>query len=314
MDLIKACEILELNLNDLNEATIKTAYHKGALKYHPDKYQHDKYQHDKYQHDKYQHDKYQHDKKEYNNKKFTDIKDAYDYLNTYIREKSVEDSINSKFSKQLIDNFLNEFNNRKNNFLDIYDTNILTNIYNILLEYSCIFDDVSNILLYLREQIQNKTKDSTSKDSTSKDSTAKDSTIITLNPTINNLLNADVYKLEYESETFFIPLWHDELEFECENNSKIIVKCIPNLNENIFLGSDNSLHVKTIINIQSVFISDVYSVKIGEKVFEFNLSDLKLKKYQTICLYNKGIPQINNKDFYSINKKGNIYLHITLEQ
>jgi DnaJ-class molecular chaperone len=294
MDLIKACEILELNLNDLNEATIKTAYHKGALKYHPDKYQPEKYQPDK---------------TEYNNKKFTDIKDAYDYLNTYIREKNVEE--HSNFSKQLIDKFLNEFNNRKNNFLDIYDINILTNIYNILLEYSCIFDDVSNILLYLREKIQNKTKE---KDSTSKDNIQKNNTMITLNPTINNLLNADVYKLEYESETFFIPLWHDELEFECENNSKIIVKCIPNLNENIFLGSDNSLHVKTIINIQSVFISDVYSVKIGEKVFEFNISDLKLKKYQTICLYNKGIPQINNKDFYSINKKGNIYLHITLEQ
>lgn len=299
MDLIKACEILELNLNDLNEATIKTAYHKGALKYHPDKFHPDKYQPDK---------------KEYNNKKFTDIKDAYDYLNTYIREKNVED--HSKFSKQLIDKFLNEFNNRKNNFLDIYDTNILTNIYNILLEYSCIFDDVSNILLYLREKIQNKTKekDRTEKDRTEKDSIQKNNTIITLNPTINNLLNADVYKLEFESETFYIPLWHDELEFECENNSKIIVKCIPSLNENIFLGSDNSLHIKTIINIQSVFTSDVYSVKIGEKVFEFNLSDLKLKKYQTICLYNKGIPQINNKDFYSINKKGNIYLHITLEQ
>jgi hypothetical protein len=294
MDLIKACEILELNLNELNEATIKTAYHKGALKYHPDKFHPDK--------------------TEYNNKKFTDIKDAYDYLNTYIREKNVED--HSDFSKKLIDEFLNEFNNRKNNFLDIYDTNILTNIYNILLEYSCIFDDVSNILLYLREKIQNKTKekDNTAKDFTEKDSTVKNNTIITLNPTINNLLNADVYKLEYENEVFYIPLWHDELEFECENNSKIIVKCIPNLNENIFLGSDNSLHVKTIINIQSVFISDVYSVKIGEKVFEFNLSDLKLKKYQTICLYNKGIPQINNKDFYSINKKGNIYLHITLEQ
>jgi DnaJ-class molecular chaperone len=296
MDLIKACEILEIDLNNLNEASIKTAYHKGALKYHPDKNQPDRFQHDK---------------TEYNNKKFTDIKDAYDYLNTYIREKNVEDSINSDFSKKLIDEFLNEFNNRKNNFLDIYDTHVLTKIYNILLEYSCIFDDVSNILLYLREKIQNKRKE---KDSTANDSIVKNNTMITLNPTINNLLNADVYKLEYDNEVFYIPLWHDELEFECENNNKVIVKCIPKLNENIFLGSDNSLHIKMIINIQSVFISDVYSVKIGEKVFEFNISELKLKKYQTICLYNKGIPKINNKDFYSIHKKGNIYLHITLEQ
>ena len=54
----KACEILNLDINNLNSKNIKKAYYKLALKWHPDK-----------------------NKSENSNKKFNEIVDAYNYLN-----------------------------------------------------------------------------------------------------------------------------------------------------------------------------------------------------------------------------------------
>ena len=37
------------------------------------------------------------------------------------------------------------------------------------------------------------------------------SSLFILNPTIDNLLNEDIYKLEYNNDIYYIPLWYDEI-------------------------------------------------------------------------------------------------------
>ena len=58
-----------------------------------------------------------------------------------------------------------------------------------------------------------------------------------LNPTIENLLNKDIYYLE--EEHIYIPLWHHEIIF----NKKIKVIINPVLN-NMYLDDDNNIYIK----------------------------------------------------------------------
>jgi hypothetical protein len=58
-----------------------------------------------------------------------------------------------------------------------------------------------------------------------------------LNPTIENLLNKDIYYLE--EEHIYIPLWHHEIIF----NKKIKVIIKPILNH-MYLDDDNNIYIK----------------------------------------------------------------------
>lgn len=318
MDLIKACELLKLNKSSLNETRLKTAYYKAALQYHPDK-----------------------NRDKNSNQIFIEIKEAYEYLNTYMEvnyDNSVylDDEYNQDYystlsrlfafllgkdiSIQVINDIIKQLkegiNTAVSKQLDKYDTSVLTKLYNILIEYVeviGVYSNYGNILQIIREKIHENTNDETTLSSQ-----FTNDIFIVLNPTINNLLNADVYKLNYEDDILCVPLWHDEIVFEY-NHKKIIVKCVPELSNNIFIGADNCLHVNITLNVNDLFNEQYklnttfYKVNIGNKVFEINISDLKFKPFQTISLYNMGIPTIDIKDFYSIQKKNNIYIHVHLQ-
>jgi hypothetical protein len=322
MNLKKAYSILKLNEETLNEAELKTSYYKMALKYHPDK---------------------NGDKN--SNEKFIEIKEAYDYLTNHLINKNEKTTtfkdaelknfdyysllttmlsslIGKDISFDVLNNIVKQLkegvNSAVSKELDKYDKTVLLKLYDILIEYMEVIGiecNYGSILQLLREKI---TKNKKVNYNENENDYLSDSIYITLNPSINNLLNADIYKLEYEDDILCVPLWHDEIIFEC-NNKKIVVKCIPELQDNIFLGSDNSLHANIILNINDLFNkgnkldTKIHKVNIGEKVFEINIYDLKLRPFQTICLHKKGVPVIDNINFYSTYKKNNIYIHIQLQ-
>ena len=53
----------------------------------------------------------------------------------------------------------------------------------------------------------------------------KDDQLYILNPSIDNLLNGDIYILNYHEDTYYIPMWHDEITYDLSNVS-LIIKCI----------------------------------------------------------------------------------------
>ena len=294
MNKIKACNILNLDIKNLTNKNIKKAYYKLALKWHPDK-----------------------NKSENSNHKFNEIVDAYNYLNEKCNTNDTNEKyynyynisyevLLSKFTiftgiditnKEDIFNILNEIT--KNITMKTFENlekETLLNLYNFIQQYYSIIGIDNEILCSINRIVKEK---------------ISIDDIIILNPNIDNLLNNDVYKLNYNNEDIYVPLWHEELEFELSNNS-IIVRCIPELPDNIYIDNNNSIFVDISLDINNLLINDVFNFNIGEKVFELSVDKLKIKKKQIITLYNMGLPIINTKNFFSTLKKSNIYLNITL--
>ena len=67
----------------------------------------------------------------------------------------------------------------------------------------------------------------------------KDMQIYCLNPSLKDLFQNNVYKLNIEGVLYFVPLWHSELHF----NPDIIVKCYPELPDNVAIDEDNNIIV-----------------------------------------------------------------------
>ena len=46
--------------------------------------------------------------------------------------------------------------------------------------------------------------------------------IIILNPSLKDLLNDNIFKLELEKKEFYVPLWHHELHFFLQDKDLIV--------------------------------------------------------------------------------------------
>ena len=137
-----------------------------------------------------------------------------------------------------------------------------------------------------------------------------------MKPSIENILKDELYKLEYEGETYYIPLWHDELRYdniENKENKSLVVKCIPELDDNVSIDHHNNLHIRiTVPSIQTLFNSENLTFYLGGKEFQIPVENLKIKKTQIYTLYEKGIALINYSNIYEIKQRGNIIILIII--
>ena len=302
MDIKRACEILDIeisksftfnfNFNDtLTLAEIKKAYYKASLKHHPD------------------HNIGDLD----SNARFQKINEAYIFLSSY-KEQDVEhhkeqaqaeqeqdididNDIISKFIKTLIDFNIKEISLtafeglNKHNSLKIFD---YIEKYSSMLGLEKEF--VDSIKTLTREKIKN-------------------DIIIIINPTIENIINNELYKLEYNNENYYVPLWHDEISYDISETEYLIVKCKPELPENTFIDHNNDVHIKMLIESIEKLLNEPYiNVNVGGKVFEIPVCELKIKKSQIYTFFNKGISLINLNDIYNTKRKGNIIVYITINK
>ena len=128
---------------------------------------------------------------------------------------------------------------------------------------------------------------------------------------MKKILENNVYKLELNKTRYFVPLWHDELYFD-GSGCDIIVKCIPDLPNNIYIDENNNLFVDIEIQLlSSLFDTDSYIFQIGKKTCAIQLSDLKMQRVQYVSMKNEGISEIDEKDMYNVKKKSDINLKIT---
>lgn len=335
MNFQTAFEILEIDTNKIsyNEITIvylKKKYHKLALQYHPDK-----------------------NPGIESKEKFQRIDEAYKYL-----KEEMDFEWKSEFTSDAGEGEGTEETNQYVYFLSLFlqtilqgHTNKISEIISTIIKkivIGCqkvtfqwfeeldketsiqIYDFLSKYrnILYIQQDILSKVREIVL-------DKCKNDQVYILNPSIDDLLDQNIYKLIIEDEIYFVPLWHincdilydkvNNMTNEESNVQEIIVRCIPELPENIWIDEEENLHMTKEINSSefSLFDTKIIPIHIGKKKLEIPVRDLLIRRNQKYIFKGEGITKIknslgedlnqidSNKNFLDscLNKK-NIILHI----
>jgi len=276
------------------ERALKTAYYKKALKYHPDKNQ--------------------------DNltigEKFKKINAAYSFLQKQRVENSADIDTNyTSIMKQCVKYFTPDVK-WDDVFLDTTLNNIVNNCGKLSIR---LFKDLKKeksieLLEFLSNYreifgISDETID-TMKDILKEK--MRDDNIVILNPSLGDILNDNVYKLELLGKTFYVPLWHHEVIYDHSGND-VIVKCIPELDDHITIDNDNNIHCCFKGPINEVLQREKIELMLGNKIFEIYGKNLFINKHQTYAFRNNGILKINPDHIFSTEERANIYVDIKLE-
>ena len=136
--------------------------------------------------------------------------------------------------------------------------------------------------------------------------------IIILNPTLKDLLDDNIYKLQIENKEFYVPLWHHELYFSLQGRD-LIVKCEPELDKNMWIDHKNNLYIFLEVPIKDILASEFYEFEYGEKLFKIKGGDLRImKEKQVVILKSEGILRINEEHTYDDSSRSDVYVEVVL--
>jgi curved DNA-binding protein CbpA len=305
MNYKKAIKILEID-GTFDYKILKSRYYIKALRYHPDKNDDPNAE-----------------------EKFKEISEAYNFLKKYINSKnkdlyhesreniSTDDFENSNYDyKNILYKFILSLNgdftlNENdieyfNNILDNENIKYLLTILKLLpkKKLSSIYNYLINIHLIKESIIVKEIEKILEKNN-------KPDIKYIINPSIDNLLNHEVFKIKIENEDYFIPLWHNEIIYETSNNT-LIFECIPKIDNHIFIDDDNNIFINDNVELHSLLEKETYEISIGNNKYNINMEDIKIKKNQIITIKNDGISNIDYENIYNIENKSNIYINLTL--
>jgi hypothetical protein len=260
--------------------------------------------------------------------KFKEIGEAYEYAKREILEKEKEkeeeeeekgDNTNyGILLKQFIEGILK---NEKAEFImnmiveivieckkvtwslfESLDKESTLHVYSFLSKYKNI--------LYINQDILDAVKEITMK------KYANDEVYI-LNPSLEDLLENRVYKLQVREKVYYVPLWHDEVYFDDDSTNgtaeqkEIIVKSIPVLPDNISINDNQDI----VFNLEIPFTISLLEQKsqkvlIGKKNFEIPFDKLFLQRSQFYVFHNCGISKVFEKDIYKVEERGAVVFKI----
>lgn len=295
----QALDILEISssIEIVSLDIIKKNYRMKALLYHPDK-----------------------NKSPDASSKFQEIHSAYDFLLKYNNYDENIDNIkdeNGKTYQNLLFTFLknivgkesrselfftilqklsNSCEEKTLKMLEQLDKFTLIKIYELAFKYWSVLHFGEGILEKIEKIIKEKTKN--------------DECII-LNPTLEDLFENNVYKLQSGDFIYIVPLWHHELVYDNSGND-VIVKCFPVLEDHIYIDDMNNIHVEITISIRELWNKEMYTVFVSGKEFNIIPKSLKLVSNQTVTFSKRGISLINTKDVYDVSKNSDLYIHLEI--
>jgi len=318
MDYFNAFKILEIDISkidtkDITLHKLKKQYHKLALQYHPDK----------------------NGNTIESTEKFKQIQEAYYYLKNELQfldldlenenENENENHTNKHdqptplymdvlhlFMKSILEgkydtiisNIIQEIvygcKNISLKLFDDLDKDTCMNIYNFLSKNRCILHLNDSVLEKIREIVQQK---------------FENVLVYKLNPTISDLLNNNIYKLNVNDEICYVPLWVGESYFDI-SGCEVIALCEPELPDNILIDENNNIHIVKEISIVNELVNLIannmnLTIQIADKVFEIPTQELYMKKEQTYIIKNKGLNISDGFDIHD-SKRGDVIVTVVL--
>jgi len=315
MELKEALEILELdsNFNQLDLEYLKKRYHKMALKWHPDKNGNTPESTEKF---KQINEAYEVLKREihiFSPESDSECPNPYD-TSTYINilNHFIDSIVKGTYSELLSSIIKDIVSGCKEISLKLFekcDKDSILAIYNFIIKYKDVMHISDSIINKVREIILEK---------------YKDVLIILLNPTLDDLFDNNVYKLQHNNKTYLVPLWHGTSYYDTEPTTQtqselqvgeLIVKCIPDLPQGIEIDEDNNLYLEYRVSFTfSLFNQKYITIKIGKNAFEVPLDNLYFKQNQTVVLKGQGLSIVDESNMYNVDKKAHIFVKLVFTE
>jgi hypothetical protein len=189
--------------------------------------------------------------------------------------------------------------------LDSLDPTTLFQLYETLEQYNAamsmdagIFDEITRTI---REKMQK-------------------NNIIILRPSLKDMIQTNISVLQYEGQTFYVPLWHSELHYRVDDSGKqLIVKCVPVLPDHMSIDVNNELHIDVRADIKELLTRSSGGVLriplYDDECVELKVGDLRIVSRQTVVLRDstiRGISLICANDIYDVKKQAPICVHVHL--
>lgn len=316
MDYEKALFVLEISLKPgykLELKDLKKQYHKLALLNHPDKNNNSPESNEKF---KQIHESYLFLKRELSFINYINVEKANER-----EQEQDQESINKNYVnilKSFIENIIQELCKGEKEYkeiikrvvgdivsgcekisLKLFDNlskEAAIDVYGFLSKYKTILHISQETLEEIKHIIKEK---------------CKNDQIYVLNPSIDDLLNNNIYKLVVDGEIYYVPLWYDNVCFDKKDGSEIIVDCIPELPDNMYIEENGDIVVNIDISFTySLFEQKSIPVLIGKKSIEIPINELYIRRTQTYNFYGLGISEMNEKNIYEICNKSSIICKI----
>ena len=300
MDLRVARMILELPKN-FTENMLKKQYHKLSLKYHPDK-----------------------NRDNDTTNKFQEINEAYETLHLHLDIKNEKSTQYQNNYTELLKQFLKlTLTPKLQDSILNYVIQILTNYNSISHELNALPREVLiNCFTFLKNNrdtinVTNDILDKLEKlinntDLYNNSDISSQNQVVIIKPSLHDLFVSNVCRFEFNSQTYFVPMWHSEVVFDLDNKRELIIKCIPEIDDHLSIDSDNNLHIYLKTSISTILQNKKIEFKILNETLTIPSFKLNIIKNQIYVLERKGISKINDLDIYDDSEKADIIVHVEL--
>ena len=131
--------------------------------------------------------------------------------------------------------------------------------------------------------------------------------VLTLRPSLVDLLDASLYVYQYKDKQHYIPLWYHDMLVHLDDQ-RLIIHCIPDVDPTIMIDENNHIHYEVHTTIDEVWKNKSISIDIGPLSYELPASKLYIRDTQTYVIAGKGIHKPTSMD-----DVGDIVIHIYMK-